>query len=375
MSWLDALGWAGSALLIYSLLQARVLRFRVLNLVASCVLVVVQRAARHLADGGDERRPGRHQRVVHPQAAARAARRARRTRCSRSAPTTRTCSTCCRCTATTSAGSSRRSRATAHGRRPDGVPGAARRRDGRRRARARRGRRGRAGRARLRHAAVPRLHARRVRLPAQRAVPGPRLPAGADAAGDGRAVLRAARLPPRRRPLRPGPRARADRHRPAVRRSRSRPRRRLERRRRQQPRRTGCAAARAPASSSAVDVRAGRSDAERERLPPVVDVANGTEIVSDVASTSVRPAASHSSARWPARAPASPDSSAACGSRSCTACQNDAQRPAAAGVVPHAGRDEPPGRVTRAISRSPATGSAMKCTTSWARARSKLSSG
>ena len=34
MSWLDALGWAGSALLIYSLLQARVLRFRVLNLVA-----------------------------------------------------------------------------------------------------------------------------------------------------------------------------------------------------------------------------------------------------------------------------------------------------------------------------------------------------
>ena len=40
MSWLDALGWAGSALLIYSLLQARVLRFRVLNLVASSVLVV-----------------------------------------------------------------------------------------------------------------------------------------------------------------------------------------------------------------------------------------------------------------------------------------------------------------------------------------------
>ena len=40
MSWLDALGWAGSALLIYSLLQARVLRFRALNLVASCVLVV-----------------------------------------------------------------------------------------------------------------------------------------------------------------------------------------------------------------------------------------------------------------------------------------------------------------------------------------------
>ena len=40
MSWLDALGWAGSALLIFSLLQARVLRFRVLNLIASTVLTV-----------------------------------------------------------------------------------------------------------------------------------------------------------------------------------------------------------------------------------------------------------------------------------------------------------------------------------------------
>ncbi len=40
MGWLDLLGWAGSALLIFSLLQARVLRFRVLNLVASAVLVV-----------------------------------------------------------------------------------------------------------------------------------------------------------------------------------------------------------------------------------------------------------------------------------------------------------------------------------------------
>ncbi len=40
MGWLDALGWAGSALLIYSLLQARVLRFRVLNLIASLVLAV-----------------------------------------------------------------------------------------------------------------------------------------------------------------------------------------------------------------------------------------------------------------------------------------------------------------------------------------------
>ncbi len=40
MTWLDVLGWAGSALLIYSIMQARVLRFRVLNLIACVVLVV-----------------------------------------------------------------------------------------------------------------------------------------------------------------------------------------------------------------------------------------------------------------------------------------------------------------------------------------------
>jgi hypothetical protein len=40
VAWEDALGWAGSALLIYSLMQARVLHFRVLNLVASSVLIV-----------------------------------------------------------------------------------------------------------------------------------------------------------------------------------------------------------------------------------------------------------------------------------------------------------------------------------------------
>lgn len=40
MDWLDALGWFGSALLIFSLLQARVLRFRLINLSASIVLTV-----------------------------------------------------------------------------------------------------------------------------------------------------------------------------------------------------------------------------------------------------------------------------------------------------------------------------------------------
>ncbi len=37
--WLDVVGWAGSALLVFSLLQARVLRFRVLNTIACVVLV------------------------------------------------------------------------------------------------------------------------------------------------------------------------------------------------------------------------------------------------------------------------------------------------------------------------------------------------
>ena len=40
MSWLDVLGWAGSALLVISVMQARVLRFRVLNLAACVVLTI-----------------------------------------------------------------------------------------------------------------------------------------------------------------------------------------------------------------------------------------------------------------------------------------------------------------------------------------------
>ena len=40
MSWLDILGWAGSALLVFSVMQARVLRFRALNLLACIVLTV-----------------------------------------------------------------------------------------------------------------------------------------------------------------------------------------------------------------------------------------------------------------------------------------------------------------------------------------------
>ena len=39
MSWVDALGWFGSALLVFSLVQARILRLRVLNTVACVILV------------------------------------------------------------------------------------------------------------------------------------------------------------------------------------------------------------------------------------------------------------------------------------------------------------------------------------------------
>jgi hypothetical protein len=38
MPWLDLIGWFGSALLIVSVMQARLLRFRVLNLGACVVL-------------------------------------------------------------------------------------------------------------------------------------------------------------------------------------------------------------------------------------------------------------------------------------------------------------------------------------------------
>lgn len=46
MGWLDLAGWAGSALLVWSLLQARVLRLRVLNLAGSAVLLGFNAALR-----------------------------------------------------------------------------------------------------------------------------------------------------------------------------------------------------------------------------------------------------------------------------------------------------------------------------------------
>lgn len=40
MSLVDAFGWLGSAVLVFSLLQARMLRLRVINLLASIMLIV-----------------------------------------------------------------------------------------------------------------------------------------------------------------------------------------------------------------------------------------------------------------------------------------------------------------------------------------------
>lgn len=39
MPWLDVVGWCGSALLVFSLLQARVLRFRILNTLGCLVMI------------------------------------------------------------------------------------------------------------------------------------------------------------------------------------------------------------------------------------------------------------------------------------------------------------------------------------------------
>ena len=44
MGWLDALGWAGSVVLVWSLLQSRQLRLRALNLAACLVLIVFNAA-------------------------------------------------------------------------------------------------------------------------------------------------------------------------------------------------------------------------------------------------------------------------------------------------------------------------------------------
>ena len=96
--WLDLLGWAGSALLIVSLLQARVLRFRVLNLIAGLMLVAFNAAARGVADGGDEHRHRARSTSGSSHAAARAPRRGGLPGARRCGRTTSTSRTCCACT-------------------------------------------------------------------------------------------------------------------------------------------------------------------------------------------------------------------------------------------------------------------------------------
>jgi hypothetical protein len=46
VNWLDVVGWTGSALLVWSLLQARVLRLRAINLIGSLVLIAYNGALR-----------------------------------------------------------------------------------------------------------------------------------------------------------------------------------------------------------------------------------------------------------------------------------------------------------------------------------------
>jgi hypothetical protein len=46
MKWLDLIGWAGSALLVWSLLQTRILRLRVINLIGCLVLIFFNGAIR-----------------------------------------------------------------------------------------------------------------------------------------------------------------------------------------------------------------------------------------------------------------------------------------------------------------------------------------
>ena len=195
MDWVDALGWFGSALLIYSLLQARILRLRVLNTVA-CVILIVFNAligvwpmvamnvvlaainivfiVRMLRERGDERAyavlPVReddayltHFLGVHRADIDAVLRRVRRTGPPRAAPPT-SCSTATRRPASSSCAT-----------RASGV-----------------------AQVELDYV-TPRFRdfsPGRVRLPAVGAVPRPRLPAGAHPARDGLALLRAGRASP-----------------------------------------------------------------------------------------------------------------------------------------------------------------------------------
>ena len=115
------------------------------------------------------------------------------------------------------------------------------------------------------------------------------------------------------------------------------------------------------------DVRPGRPHAERERLPAPSATAGPAEYGQRRRLHVRSPAAARTALRCPCagtrrgparRAPPGPGRDRP---------PEQAQRAAAAtGVVPHARRHEPARAASREpISTSPATGSAMKCTTSW----------
>ena len=205
MNWLDLIGWAGSALLVWSLLQSRILRLRALNLVGCLVLIGYNAAMRGLAHGRAERRARRDQRLVPAEDARHPARRADLPGGARWASTTSSSPTRCGCTPPTSPGSTPASGGTRTPRRRSaflvvradevvGVVLSHAEADGRR-----------PDRPGLRHPAVPRLHPGRVRLPAQQPLHRPGLPPGGQPARHGRPLLPPARLPPRGRLVRARP--------------------------------------------------------------------------------------------------------------------------------------------------------------------------
>ena len=130
------------------------------------------------------------------------------------------------------------------------------------------------------------------------------------------------------------------------------------------------------ASSSPATYVPERADAEGVRRPPLLEARerrlDGQLGLLDLA----QPGRGEELDQVPARAPrAARASSTASGSSAATASQQvlSGLRPPAWSHTQAA--TTPPGAVTRAISRTPATGSLMKWTTSWASAASKASSG
>ena len=121
-----------------------------------------------------------------------------------------------------------------------------------------------------------------------------------------------------------------------------------------------------PVGGSVREVRAGRADRERERLPEVVEVRRTSAEVASVPSARPRgPRRPRRSAISPSRTPTRACSPSASGSTVRAARQNVLSI-----VMPPPGTSHmhaattPPGRVTRAISRTPAAASRMNATTS-----------